>query len=41
MPVIEKTDGQIPVRWGALVVAFLVVLLYLPALGNGFVNWDE
>ena len=41
MPVIEKTDGQIPVRWGALVVAFLVVLLYLPALGNGFVNWDD
>jgi tetratricopeptide (TPR) repeat protein len=29
------------VRWGALVVAFLVVLLYLPALGNGFVNWDD
>ena len=41
MPVIEKTDRQIPVRWGALVVAFLVVLLYLPALGNGFVNWDD
>ena len=41
MPVVEKTDGQIPVRWGALVVAFLVVLLYLPALGNGFVNWDD
>jgi hypothetical protein len=29
------------VRWGALAVAFLVVLLYLPALGNGFVNWDD
>jgi protein O-mannosyl-transferase len=29
------------VRWGALVVAVLVVLLYLPALGNGFVNWDD
>jgi tetratricopeptide (TPR) repeat protein len=41
VPVIEKTGGQIPVRWGALVVAFLVVLLYLPALGNGFVNWDD
>jgi len=41
VPVYEKTDGQIPVRWGALVVAFLVVLLYLPALGNGFVNWDD
>jgi Tfp pilus assembly protein PilF len=41
VPVIEKTDRQIPVRWGALAVAFLVVLLYLPALGNGFVNWDD
>jgi len=24
-----------------LAVAFVVVLLYLPALGNGFVNWDD
>ncbi len=41
MPVIEKTEGQTPVRLGALAVGFLVVLLYLPALGNGFVNWDD
>jgi protein O-mannosyl-transferase len=38
---IEKTGGQRPVRWGALAVAFVVVLPYLPALRNGFVNWDD
>jgi protein O-mannosyl-transferase len=40
-PVDEKTDGQLRVRLGALAVGFLVVLLYLPALRNGFVGWDD
>ena len=40
-PDIEKTNGKPPVRWAGLAVAFVVVLLYLPALGNGFVNWDD
>ena len=40
-PAIEETDKQLPVRLGALAVALLVVLLYLPALGNGFVGWDD
>ena len=40
-PMTEKTSRPIPVRRGALVVAILVVLLYLPALHNGFVNWDD
>ena len=40
-PVDQKTDGQLRVRWAALAVGFLVVLLYLPALRNGFVGWDD
>ena len=38
---IEETDREPPVRLAALAVALLVVLLYLPALGNGFVGWDD
>ena len=41
MQITDNTDRPIPVRGGALAVAFLVVLLYLPALGNGFVAWDD
>ncbi len=37
----HSEDGPSPIRWAALAVALLVVLLYLPALGNGFVNWDD
>ena len=35
------TGKQLPLRLGALAVGLLVVLLYLPALRNGFVNWDD
>lgn len=40
-PANEKTEGQLPLRLAALAVAFAVVLLYLPALRNGFVGWDD
>ena len=30
-----------PARVAAAAVAALVCLVYLPALGNGFVNWDD
>jgi tetratricopeptide (TPR) repeat protein len=40
-PIIEKSSRQIALRLAALVVALLVVAVYLPALHNGFVNWDD
>jgi hypothetical protein len=40
-PVIENTDAQPRIWVGALAVGLLVILLYLPALGNDLVNWDD
>jgi tetratricopeptide (TPR) repeat protein len=37
----EKSSGRSAVRLAAAAVALLVCLVYLPVLGNGFVNWDD
>ena len=36
----DSSIGQNPWFWAALAAAF-TLLLYLPALSNGFVNWDD
>ena len=37
----EGYRGRLTVRGAALAVALLVVVVYCPALRNGFVNWDD